>query len=530
MADGVGPVAEGMRDVDVRLAADGALGRRWLQAIDELAGCVRPVGDCADPILCEGGTYPGSWIEGTGTVSTEVLDRFAPLVSRATHLAFARHCRADGLMPYKLTDAGPGFSQIQIVTPLARSVWKHYRQTGASRDYLRTMYEAMAGMDAWLAGHRDTRGTGGVEAFCTFDTGHDLSPRFWFVPDRCLGGDAARYDPSCPALPYIAPDLTANVACQRGYLALMAAELGECPQPWRALAAASADALWTKCFDGGDEFFYDRAAGGELVRVQSDVLLRVLACEVGDAGFFERALSRYVMNTAKFLSHYGFTSISLDDPRFDHDYTRNSWGGPVNFLTLLRAPQAFEGHGHVAELALVERPVLEAMLACDRFPQCLDPWTGQPGFTDHYSPAILWLLDAVERNMGIEPRPDGGIWFTALPPTRLDSAQSAGRVGYRRVVAGVSYDLVVDGEQAEVFADGSPWLSFPTGWRVAARDGLVEAVTGMRAPGTQGSLSVRQHGAVHSTPLDLPPNHVARFRRGECVGVTPHTFVAPQFG
>ncbi|MCL2782949.1 MAG: hypothetical protein FWD80_03125, partial [Propionibacteriaceae bacterium] len=268
--------------VQVNLVADGgALQQRWHQAIDELATCIRPVGDGVDPILCEGGNYPGCWIEGTGTISTEILDRFVPSVSRSTHLAFAHHCRADGLMPYKLTDAAPGFSQIQIVTPLARSVWKHYRQTGAPIQYLQTMYNAMTEMDAWLASHRDTRGTGGVEAFCTFDTGHDLSPRFWFVPDRCPDGDATRHDTNCPVLPYIAPDMTANVACQREYLALIATELGDAAHPWQVKAQASREALWAQCFSADDEFFYDRAADGQLLRVQSDVLLRVLACEIG---------------------------------------------------------------------------------------------------------------------------------------------------------------------------------------------------------------------------------------------------------
>src|SRR4029079_9183171 len=142
------------------------------------------------------------------------------------------------------------------------------------------------------------------------------------------------------------------------------------------------DALWAQCFDDEDAFFYDRDRTGSPVRVQSDVMLRVLACEVGDDEFFARSLERYHMNTGKFLSHYGFTSLALDDPRFDHDYTRNSWGGPVNFLSLLRAPHAFDHNGGPAELALTTMPVLAAMANADRFPQCLDPWTGTAGYTE----------------------------------------------------------------------------------------------------------------------------------------------------
>ncbi len=430
------PVRTEMGLMGLSLVAEGGpLEERWHQAVAELAGCVRPVGDSPGPILTEGGNYPGAWIESTGTISTQVLDRFAPAVSQRTHLEFARHCREDGLMPYKLTDEGPGFGQIQIVTPLARSVWRHQRLTRAGEGYLGAMYQAMSRMDAWLAAHRDTRGTGGVEAFCAFDTGHDNSPRFWFLPDRCPGGDASRWDPAATALPLVAPDLTANLACQRRYLGLIAAELGEDPAAWSARAEASLTALWAQCFNPEDDCFYDRAADGSPVRLVGDVLPRVLDCEVGDEALFSRVLERYLMNTRQLLAPAGWTSLSLSDPRFDHDHTRNSWGGPVNFLTMMRNPDAFEHQGHLAELALVESHCLAAMLATDRFPQCLDPWSGRPGFTDHYSPAILWLLDAVERNTGILPRPDGTVWFTGGAPLRWGAGQESGRVGYARTVA-----------------------------------------------------------------------------------------------
>ena len=519
-----GPIGRGLALAGIGFAADGGRAeQRWHQALAVLAGCVRPVGDAAQPILTEGGDYPGSWIESTGTISTEVLDRFAPKVSRHTHRQFARWRRADGLMPYKLTDGGPGYAQIQIVTPLARSVWKHYRLTGASMAYLRTMYDAMAAMDGWLATHRDTGGSGGVEAFCTFDTGHDLSPRFWYAPDRCLGGNAASFDPSYPDLPYIAPDLTANVACQRQYLGLIAAELGQDPTPWRHASQSSSTALWSQCFDQADEFFYDRGADGRLHRVQSDVLARVLACEVGDEAFFARALQGYLMSTAKFLSPAGWTSLALDDPRFDRDYQRNSWGGPVNFLTLLRAPEAFERHGHVAELATVERSVLAAVLASDRFPQCLDPWSGAPGFGDDYSPASLWLLDAIERNCGVQPRPNGQIWLTGLPPTRLDHGQSVSRTGYARVIAGVRYELVADDDWVTVYADTHPWLSFPTGWRVVVESGRPRMVVGLRPGSTSGQLRADDM----SWSLDLPANHTAELAEAGRWTVRPLDYIGP---
>ncbi|WP_091039088.1 MGH1-like glycoside hydrolase domain-containing protein [Glycomyces harbinensis] len=513
-------------------AVGGPLEDRWHRALTELAQCIRPR-EGAPPVLNEGGVYHGTWIESTGTVNAEVLARFAPGVARDTHLLFADHQRGDGMIPYKVTDAGPAFSQIQIVTPLARTVWHHHRLTAGDPGFLERMYRAMARYDDWLVRFRDTRGTGGVEAFCAFDTGHDLSPRFWFAPDRAFRGDARRCDPDSPTLPYVAPDLTANAACQRSYLARIAEALGEDPDPWRRKANRSIEALYEQCFDEDDGTFYDRDRNGAHVRVRSDVLLRVLACEIGDAAFFERALRDHLMNTRKFLSHFGFTSLAMDDPRFDADASRNSWGGPVNLLSMLRAPQAFEHHGRAAELAVVAAPVLAALAAADRFPQCLDPWSGAPGFTSVYSPSILWFLDAVERGFGILPRPGGEVWFTGLPPTRLDHDAAAEATAYARRIGGADYTLAADDGRVEIHREGVLHLAFPRGWRIVmSPEGTVRAVVGMSPRPVTGDLE--SHGGeagADALRLTIGPNErVELDDRGAVTSRTAAAFVPPGFG
>lgn len=515
-----GPLRAGLEDAGIRFTAvGGPLEARWHQALAELHGSIRPLGGSGEPVLTEGGPYPGTWIESTGSISTEVLTRFAPAVARATTEQFATHQRADGLMPYKVVDAGPGFTQIQLVTPFARTVWNHYLLTGRDPAFLRRMFDAMVRMDAWLATYRNTRGTGGVEAFGTFDTGHDLSPRFWFAPDRPLG-DATTVDPTNPILPFVAPDLTANVAAQRSYLALIAAELGDDPAPWEAAAAESVAALFAQCFDDADGMFYDRDATGALRRVPSDVLLRVLECEVGDDVFFAASLERYLMHTGKFLAHYGFTSLALDDPRFDAHATRNSWGGPVNFLSLLRAPHPFEVHDRVAELALTASPVLAAMAIADRFPQCLDPWSGEPAYTSEYSPSILWFLDALERHAGILPRPDGTLWFSGMSPTRLDHGAAAAAVAYRRSVGGIRYELAADDSRVRVLRDGRAFAEFPRGWRlVTDGSGSPTTVVGLAGRSVGGPIVLDGR----TLELELGPNDIVDLATGarRSPGFTP---------
>jgi hypothetical protein len=483
------PVSRAWGETGVRFVATTArMQNRYHDALRELNACVKPAaGDT--PILHEGGVYHGCWLESTGTINAELMSRFVPVVAEATFSAFAEHQRDDGLFPYKLTPDGAAFSQIQTVTPLARSVWTHYRLNGRDKTFLRTLYAAMSRNDAWLARWRDTRRTGAVEAFCAYDTGHDLSARFWHVPDSPAGNDPTAYDPSSPILPFIAPDLTANVACQRHYLASIAEELGEDGAPWRAKAAMSQEALFRQCFHAADAFFYDRDKEGQHVKVQSDVLLRVLACEIGDDAFFAAALKRYLLNTAKFFAKYPFTSIALDDPRFDPAFDYNSWCGPTNLLSVIRAPHAFEHHHRHVELSWAMQPVLSALFRSERFAQTLHPFTGRPGFTEAYSPAILCLLDFVERLCGIQPRPDGAIWFTGLPPAQIEHRDQQHETGYARRIDGCLFELVNAGGRMQAWRDGALLFDAPAGLRlVTRRDGAVTGVIGMRATPISGEI------------------------------------------
>ncbi|MBD0382963.1 MGH1-like glycoside hydrolase domain-containing protein [Paenibacillus sedimenti] len=462
----------------------------YYKALRKLLDSVVPTGG-DKPILHEGGIYLGCWLESTGTINAELLSRFIPSVSQSTYELFADYQREDGLMPYKLTEAGPSYRQIQLVTPLARSVWNHYQMNGRDKSFLRKMYKAMQRYDEWLLTYRNTRGTNGVEAFCTFDTGHDLSPRFWHVPDTPHGNDARICNPDSPILPFVAPDLTANVYCQRLYLARIAEELAESGAPWREKAEQSLDSLFQYCFDETDQFFYDLDKNDEHVCVQSDVLLRVLACEVGDRAFFDQALRKYLLNTRKFFAKYPFTSIAMDDPRFDPFSSYNSWAGASNFLSLIRAPHAFEHHGRFVELTYVFYPLMAVFHKMTRFSQAVSPWTGEEGFTEAYSPAILCMLDYVERLSGIMPRPEDELWFTGLLPYAVDHGEEiANGTAYSRIVDGVTYELVNTLEESVVYRNDRKILQFPNGLRaVTNRQGNLKSIIGMSVRTVEGIVS-----------------------------------------
>ncbi|MEK4052057.1 hypothetical protein MHB84_00275 [Paenibacillus sp. FSL F4-0087] len=496
----------------VRFAASGGrLEATYYSAMEKLLTCIVPLNG-SEPILQEGGIYLGCWLESTGTINAELLSRLIPSVSETTYLAFARHQREDGLLPYKLTENGPSFRQIQLVTPLARSVWNHYQLHGKNRSFLKTMYKAMVQYDEWIATYRNTRGKGCVEAFSTFDTGHDLSPRFWHVPDTPYMHDAASYHPDSPVLPFLAPDLTANIYCQRMYLSQMAEELGESSGGWKAKAETSLESLFRYCYDEEDMFFYDRDRNDEFVRVQSDVLLRVMACEVGDRKLFDNMLRRYLLNTSKFFAKYPFTSMSMDDPRFDPFSSYNSWGGASNFLSLIRAPHAFEYHHRYVELTWVLQPILSSLSKATRFPQALSPWTGEEGFTETYSPSILCLLDYVERLCGIMPVGSDQLWFTGLLPIDMDHGEEvAGHTAYSRTMNGLHFELVNTPERVTVYQDGKVFMEGPAGIRfITDRSGHLEGIIGMSVRTIEGELIYRGK----CIPFRIKGNELQRYIEG----------------
>ncbi len=512
--EGVHPLHEEFAASGVHFSASpDTLEKVYDAAVRRLADCVKPDSE-GGLFLQEGGVYHGCWLESTGTINAEILSRFCPETAGRTFEPFARFQRADGLIPYKVTADGPAFKQIQLVTPPARSVWNHYRLAGGKTAFLQTMYEAFARYDDWLHRHRNTRGTGCIEAFCTFDTGHDMSPRFWHVPDTPYRDDPASYDPDSPLLPYLAPDLTASVYCSRLYLSRMAGELGmeEQARVWEEKAAITLAHLYAHCFDEVDGFFYDVDNRGRFNRIQTDTLLRVLACEAGDDALFAASLSRYLLNTRKLFAKYPFTSVAMDDPRFDPFSDYNTWGGAVNFLSLIRAPHAFEKYGRHVELTWVMQPILSAMSQMTRFGQVLSPWTGKEGYTEAYSPAILCLLDFIERLSGIMPTPEGELWFTGLlPQTRDHGVKLADETAYSRMVDGRVFELCNTRDQCFVYRDGALLYRFPSGIRIVTdRLGNLSKVVGMSVRSVSGAVK-RVQGEIQ---FRVSGNEVLRYQNG----------------
>jgi hypothetical protein len=391
--------------------ANPAWRRTWDAALAVLAGNLRNVPGYAKPLLLEGSTYQGIWQEcgPQEGLAYATLEKFIPRVegkptpreaARNNHMAFFALQRPDGQLPASVKMTDNGYGQIQMVVPIAATAWELAELTG-DEELLTTAYNACGRWDAWLRQYRDTRKTGLVEGFCTYDTGHDNSPRWRGIPNRCPEADA-RKSPPLASMPRLCPDLSATVYGGRMALAAMAKALGKNDEAARWLADAETirRLILDKLYSPEDAAFYDLDAQGKFVKVRSDVMSRVLGEHVlelsqhRDKEIFDAVWNRQLHNPRAFWATYPFSSVAQDDPAFVRPIPRNSWGGASQALTALRAPRWMMHYGKQAELDHLMRQWCSAILRHGEFRQQMDPVTGEFTQPDPggYSPAALAFL------------------------------------------------------------------------------------------------------------------------------------------
>src|ERR1700734_245207 len=258
--------------------------KTWDAALAVLAGNGKTLPHYAEPVLIEGAVYPGVWQECGpheglvyGTLAQFVAAKDggpAPLeIARNNHMAFfalQKPVGADsaGQIPAAIKMSDVGFGQIQMVVPIASTAWE-LAQLMDDDELLVTAYEACSRWDAWLREYRDTRKTGLVEGFCTYDTGHDNSPRWAGIPNRCPDADARKFPPIA-TMPRLCPDLSATVYGGRVALAQIAKALGKPAEAdrWHNDAETIRQLIIDKLYSPEDAAFYDLDAQGKFVRVR----------------------------------------------------------------------------------------------------------------------------------------------------------------------------------------------------------------------------------------------------------------------
>lgn len=192
------------------------------------------------PVILISTQYPGAWMEHT--FDAVCYARLFPEDPRALEVLrsqislFLDFQREDGRLPFNIMDeelaahwVGLGhvnYNQIQECVSFGTLCVEAY-DILRDRAFLEKAYACMSKWDQWLCTHRRTLGTGLIEAFCVFDTGHDNSARFQGIPDQCpdpYGAVPVAHD----AVPLMTPDMNAVFYGDRMALSRMAAASSAC--------------------------------------------------------------------------------------------------------------------------------------------------------------------------------------------------------------------------------------------------------------------------------------------------------------
>ena len=478
--------------------------QQWQHAYDRalqvLTGNVQVLPRFSGPVLIEGAEYAGIWQE-CGPHESLVYSLFRPDVARNTHMTFFALQHEDGQLPANNKRSETGFGQIQMVVPIAATAWELARDTGDS-ELLEAAYKACSRWDAWLMRYRNTRGTGLIEGFCTYDTGMDNSPRWAGCANQCPGKDARRCPPN-PKLPRLCPDLSATVFGARNALSEMARALNKRSEAdqWTERAETIRALILQKLYVADDAAFYDLDAQNNFVKVRCDILSRICGEHVVDQKTFETLWSRQIGNPHAFWAPYPLPSVALDDPTFVRPIPRNSWGGPSQALTALRAGRWFDHYNRPAEFSHMMEQWCDAMLRDPSFRQQLDPVTGE--FTQSgsasYSPAALVLYDYTWRLAGVRQNDDELHWN--VRPTCGVAQNGIFRVTTRN---GKLAELTYRGNKAELKLDGHS-LGHVSGCVrvVSGTDGRLRSIVGIQGEVTGVEVAWNGQPARH---FSIRPN------------------------
>lgn len=347
------------------------------------------------PVLTEGGLYPGIWLE-CGPMEGLICEDYITGVAKPNHDIFFKLQREDGYLPCWIRQKEIGTAQIQMVVPIAATAWETAQKT-RDHAFLERAYHACSRWDRWLTRHRNSRGTGLCEAFCEYDTGHDNSPRFFDLPKECPDADARKCAP-VGKLPYLSPDLSASLFGGKIALSQMAEALGDhgAALRWKEDAETLRALIIRHCYDPEDHCFYDVDASGAFVRIKGDALLRVLGEHVVEQSMFDVIFEQHIKNPEAFWTPYPLPSIAMNDPAFVHALPDNSWGGASQALTALRASRWLDHYGKSDALGTLMLAWIDGIRRACGFMQQMNPQTGDFSTSPGYSPAMLVFLTFVD--------------------------------------------------------------------------------------------------------------------------------------
>jgi hypothetical protein len=120
------------------------LQQAYAAAVTGLQGNVQSVFRFPRPVLLEGATYAGVWLE-CAPLEGLVYAPLSPETALANHEVFFDLQREDGYLPCNDKKTSLGTGQIQMVVPVAATAWDLYQQNRRAAFSTRPIAPARAG-------------------------------------------------------------------------------------------------------------------------------------------------------------------------------------------------------------------------------------------------------------------------------------------------------------------------------------------------------------------------------------------------
>ena len=375
-----------------------------------------------NPLLLISTQYPGIWLEHVyDSVFYAMRDRSKLYLAENTVELFISNQREDGQLPCFVLDRSKmtrvyqnaiGFSQIQECVSFAKLCLLVYKMNG-KREFLQRIYKSASNWVKWLEDNRMTLGTGLVEAFVGYDTGHDNSGRLNGL--SCIGNyridgieqNAGILPVGDDVAPLITVDMNCNFYATLTSLSEMARELGRHgeAEDWSRRAAQVKSKLFELCFNAEDRFFYDVDKNGQQRKYLSSTIFHLFMEGVldkeSDAALIKEIYDRHISNPDEFATPYPYPSMAISDPSCEGHAQRNCWGYYSQGLIALRATLWMEQYGFEREFDYLCSKWAESWTEhfdTLKMGQELDPISGVPTkSSEWYSSTMLFYLYAVER-------------------------------------------------------------------------------------------------------------------------------------
>lgn len=383
--------------------------------------------DNTKPLFMISDQYPGVWLEH---VYDSLL--YAKLFPGNTELAvntinlFLDHQKPDGHLPYCVVKPTPGagaldhvrYTQIQECLSFGQLCLEVYHMTKDTL-LLQKSYDGISKWFRWLSENRMTKGTGLIEMFVGYDTGHDNSGRLEGIScPRNYSKDGVRMDaavlPEDDVVPILAVDMNANYFGTARALADMADLLDRTEDAayWTKEAADIKQKIFDYCFNQEDCFFYDVDKHGIHRKYLSSTIFHLFMEQVldpvADKDLINQIYTRHIKNPTEFWTAYPFPSMAASDPSYRKHTDFNCWGYFSQALIALRCIRWMDSYHMSEDFDKLCEKWLSAWTGCfDTFHlgQELDPVTGIPSASSEWYSSCMLFYTYAARRLGIADGP-----------------------------------------------------------------------------------------------------------------------------